>query len=65
MKYRDTIVGRKHEQDILQKERRDLFREVTKTTKTLRLTLISSNGIKPGKHLSSIQGRLTIDDLFK
>ena len=22
-------------------------------------------GRKPGKHLSSIQGRLTIDDLFK
>ena len=46
------------------KELRDLFREVTKTTKPLRLTLITSNGIKPGKYLSSIQDRLTIDDLF-
>ena len=65
MKYCDRDYELKKDYVEYLKERRDLFREVTKTTKTLRLTLISSNGIKPGKHLSSIQGRLTIDDLFK
>ena len=65
MKYCDRDYELKKDYVEYLKERRDLFREVTKTTKTLRLTLITSGGIKPGKHLSSIQGRLTIDDLFK
>lgn len=65
MKYCDRDYELKKDYVEYLKERRDLFREVTKTTKTLRLTLITSSGIKPGKHLSSIQGRLTIDDLFK
>lgn len=65
MKYCDRDYELKKDYVEYLKERRDLFRDVTKTTKTLRLTLITSSGIKPGKHLSSIQGRLTIDDLFK
>lgn len=44
--------------------RRDLFREATRTTKSLRLTLITASGIKQGKHLSSIQGKVGLDDLF-
>lgn len=47
------------------RERRNLFREVTGTKKTLRLTLISAGGIKPGKYSSSIQGKVTLDDLFR
>lgn len=46
------------------RERCNLFRDVTKTKKTLRLTLISSGGIKPGKYTSSIQGKVALDDLF-
>jgi len=47
------------------RERRNLFREVTGTKKTLRLTLISSSGIKPGKYSSSIQGKVMLEDLFR
>lgn len=65
MKYSDRDFELKKDYVEYLKERRDLFRDVTKTAKTLRLTLITSSGIKPGKHLSSIQGKLTIDDLFR
>lgn len=46
------------------RDRRNLFREVTGTKKTLRLTMISSGGIKPGKYASSIQGKVALADLF-
>ena len=46
------------------RERRNLFRDVTGTRKTLRLTMISSGGIKAGKYVSSIQGKVTLSDLF-
>lgn len=47
------------------RERRNLFREVTGTKKTLRLTMIASGGIKPGKYTSGIQGKVTLSDLFR
>jgi hypothetical protein len=46
------------------RERRDLFREKTGTTKSLHLTLITSSGLKPGQYLSALQGKVTLDDLF-
>lgn len=46
------------------KERRDLFREQTGTNKTLHLTMVTTYGINNGKYASSIQGRVTMDDLF-
>lgn len=46
------------------KERRDLFREQTGTNKTLHLTMVTTYGITNGKYASSIQGRVTMDDLF-
>ena len=45
-------------------QRRQLFREVTGTRKTLRLTLVVSGGIKQNKYSSCLQGRVTLDDLF-
>ncbi len=45
-------------------ERRQLFRDVTGTSKTLRLTLVSSGGIKPNKYSASLQGKVELDDLF-
>ena len=47
------------------RERRNLFRDVTGTKKSLRLTLIASGGIKQNKYSSSIQGKVVLDDLFK
>lgn len=47
------------------RERRNLFRDVTGTKKTLRLTLVASGGIKQNKYSSSIQGKVILDDLFE
>lgn len=64
MKYSDHQYELKKDYVEYLKERREIFREVTKTTKTLRLTLITSAGIKPGKHNSALQGKISADDLF-
>ena len=45
-------------------ERRQLFRDATGTKKTLRLTMISSGGIKTNKYSTCLQGQVTLDDLF-
>lgn len=45
-------------------ERRELFRQVTKTTKTLRLTFVTPFGIKPGLHASAANSVVTLDELF-
>lgn len=44
--------------------RRDLFKEITGSRKSLRLTMVSSGGIKQGKYSSTIQGKVGLDDLF-
>jgi len=64
MKYSDSEYELKRDYVEWMLRRRDLFREVTHTTKSLRLTLITAGGIKQGKHLSSIQGKVGLDDLF-
>lgn len=46
------------------RERRNLFRDVTGTNKTLRLTLVAAGGIKQNKYSSSIQGKVVLSDLF-
>ena len=45
-------------------ERRQLFRDATGTKKTLRLTMISSGGIKTNKYSTCLQGQVKLDDLF-
>ena len=46
------------------RRRRDLFREVSGTKKTLRLTMIASAGIKQNMYASALQGKLSMEDLF-
>jgi len=46
------------------KERRDLFRQVTGTHATLRLTMITTYGVKRGKYANNIQNEVILDDLF-
>ena len=46
------------------RERRNLFRDVTGTNKTLRLTLVAAGGVKQNKYSSSIQGKVVLSDLF-
>ncbi len=46
-------------------EKMDLFREQTRTKKTLMWTLVSAEGLKPGPYTNRIQNLVTLDDLFK
>lgn len=65
MKYSDHPYELKKDYVDWLRERRDLFREVTGTNKTLRLTMIASAGIKQNMYSSSLQGRLSLGDLFE
>ena len=46
-------------------ERRELFREKTKTSKALHLTFVTLNGIKHNEQWGMIQNEVTADDLFR
>ncbi len=64
MKYSDHEYELKKDYVEWLRERRDLFREVTGTNKTLRLTMVASCGIKQNMYSSAIQGRLSLEDMF-
>lgn len=50
--------------DMLRR-RKELFRSVTQTGKSLRLTFITTFGLKLNKYTSSIQSSITLNDLFE
>lgn len=64
MKYSDGIYELTKSYIEWLKERRDLFKKETRTTKTLHLTMITSQGLANGKYTSQIQSQVTMDDLF-
>ena len=41
-----------------------VFREVTKTRKSIHLTLITSSGLVRNEYSSRVQSEVTLDDLF-
>lgn len=65
MKYCDHQFELKKEYVEWMRERRELFKLKTGTRKSLRLTMVSSGGIKLGKYSSAIQGNVVLDDLFE
>lgn len=64
MKYSDSLYELTKNYIEWLKERRDLFKKETRTTKTLHLTMITSQGLANGKYTSQIQSLVTMDDLF-
>lgn len=64
MKYSDREYELKKDYVEWLRQRRDMFREVTGTKKSLRLTMIASCGIKQNMYSSSIQGKLSLEDLM-
>jgi len=64
MKYSDSRYELKKDYVEWLRERRDLFREVTGTKKSVRLIMIASSGVKQNMYTSSLQGKLSLDDLF-
>jgi hypothetical protein len=45
-------------------ERAEIFRLKTKTNKSLRITLITTLGVKPNMYSSVVQNEVVLDDLF-
>ncbi|MDD6002861.1 MAG: hypothetical protein PUC50_11795 [Bacteroidales bacterium] len=45
-------------------ERKELFRTVTKTRKSLRITMITLNGIKPGKYTDIISDDINLSEIM-
>lgn len=64
IKYSDHEYELKKDYAEWLRERKELFRRVTGTTKTLRLTMIASSGVKQNSYTSTLQGRLSLDDLM-
>lgn len=45
-------------------QRREMFRQQTKTRKSLHLTIISTHGLLPNKYSDDIQSEVTMEELF-
>ena len=45
-------------------QRRELFRQQTKTRKSLHLTMITTHGLLPNKYSNDIQSEVTMEELF-
>ena len=65
IKYSDHEFELKKDYVEWVRERRDLFRMATGTNKTVRLTMIASSGVKQNMYSSSIQGKLSLNDLMQ
>ena len=65
IKYSDHEFELKKDYVEWMRERRDLFRMATGTNKTVRLTMIASSGVKQNMYSSSIQGKLSLNDLMQ
>ena len=46
------------------KQKRDVFREQTKTRKAVHLTMITTEGVKRNVYYNDIQSEVTLDQLF-
>ncbi len=64
MKYADEeyVISAEYEQRL--QERASLFRQVTKTKKTLLCTFVTTYGVKKNMHSGIVQSEVKIDDLF-
>ena len=57
------MIDREYEMNL--RNKRETFRQVTGTKKTLNLTMITTYGIKNGKYSNLISGQVVLDDLFE
>lgn len=64
MKYtkREFTITAKYEKELINKI--EVFKEESKTSKSVRLTMITSKGLAHNTHSSIVQNELTLSDLF-
>ena len=65
MKYAASPYTIKKDYDQRLLERRELFREKTKTRKALHLTMITTFGLKDNPYSGDINSEVTLDDLMQ
>ena len=65
MKYANKPFAIERKYAEWMEERRELFREATKTNKTLHLTMVTVYGVKQNAYSSVVQSEVTMDDLFE
>ena len=51
--------------DLILKRKINRFREVTKTKKTILLTMVTTYGVKKNMYVNNVQSQVTLKDLFK
>jgi hypothetical protein len=59
----EYALAKKDMMSLLNK--REAFANETRTRKGLQLTMITTNGIKPGMYRNEIQSQVTMDNLFE
>ena len=64
MKYsiNEFEISKKYDEEL--RERRELFRSISKTKKALHLTMITTYGLKQNSYSGMIQSEVILDDLF-
>ena len=55
-------ISKKYDEEM--RERRELFRNISKTRKALHLTMITTYGLKQNTYSGMIQNEVVLDDMF-
>ena len=58
----EYVIDKEYDQTL--RTKRDIFRQVTETKKTLQFILITTYGLKQNKYSGIASGQVTLDDLF-
>ena len=64
MKYSEEEYSLQKDEDMKLRNRIGTYRNETKTNKTIHTTLVTTFGLKSGKHSSIFNNIITMDDLF-
>jgi hypothetical protein len=64
MKYATSGYSLTKDEEMKLRNRLEVFRTMTQTTKAIHLTMITTYGLTPNIHSGIIQNEVTMDDLF-
>jgi AAA+ ATPase superfamily predicted ATPase len=65
MKYSNSEYAITQDYDAWLRERREIFKEQTKTKKSVHITMVTSFGVRHNAYWNTIQSEVKLDDLFK
>lgn len=65
MKYSNSEYAITQDYDAWLRERREIFKEQTKTKKSVHITFVTSFGVRHNAYWNTIQSEVKLDDLFK